>query len=449
MALETVTEKPPAHEASNPDRLLKTILEDSSKCTHCGFCLAVCPTYELLRVEPHSPRGRIYLAKALAEGRLEPTASVRDYLYGCVMCRACELACPSGVHYGEIQEVARDYIEKHVKRPLMERLMRWGMFNVMFHGPRLFRLSFRLLRFYQRSPRLQKFIDKLGILRKVPYEPAKWLFAYPPIPDKFFTKSGYFKAYGESKYKVGMFKGCVMTTLFAHMNEATLEILRLNNCDVIIPEGQWCCGAFHTHNGYREVAKAFAKRNIDAFWPYIKELDAIVANASGCGTLLKEYGELLRDDPEYAEKAKVFSSKVKDFTEWLADIGLPNRNMGRVEMKVTLQDTCHLVNVQKISHAPRFLLKAIPGLEFVEMKDPAKCCGSGGNYYMFNYDISKWMLDRKIKYASDTGADALVTVNAPCYIQLRLGLLTNKSKMKLLHIIELLDMAYKKAKKGG
>jgi len=437
--------------------------DDMTRCIHCGLCLNFCPTYRETGRETESPRGRLYLMRGFAEGNIDgQSEALYEHLDTCLQCRACETACPSGVKYGHLVELTFEEIVKQrgeEKRSRVEKFIRWVVFRQLFPKPENLRRFALFTRFYQRTP-LQSVTRRLGILRlpifkKLGLERLAVMeeTMLPTISQPLFEPpiGGKVPAKTEQKYRVGLFSGCVMSMAFAKVNEATVRVLTRNYCEVVVPESLNCCGALNVHNGDREYGKEMARRNIEVFEQAEKEhgkFDAIIINAAGCGAMLKEYGELLKNDPEYAERAKEFEHKVKDITEFLGGIDF-NRDFGRVNKKITYQDACHLVHGQKIRVQPRTLLKAIPGLEFVEMRDSDKCCGSAGIYNVTQYDLSMQILDHKMEYVAKTGAGCVATANPGCQLQLQLGVKRSGLKNRLrepvevVHIVELLDEAYR------
>ncbi|MDA2913884.1 (Fe-S)-binding protein [Acidobacteriia bacterium AH_259_A11_L15] len=418
--------------------------EDYSTCIHCGLCLNHCPTYRLLGVEMDSPRGRIHQMILVDEGRLKLGESFVRHIDLCLDCRACETACPSGVEYGKLVEAARAQIEQNYPRPLLSRLLRWLGFRQVLPYPNRLALLGRLLRFYQRSglrsvaqaSGLWRLFTKLGQAEKL----------LPPIDDHFFFSElgQVFPAEGERRARVALFAGCIAQVAFSEMNRATLRVLQKNGCDVIVPRNQLCCGALHVHAGVRDVAQQLARTNIEAFLR--DDVDAIIVNAAGCGSTLKEYAQLFAGDEPLQEEAVQFSAKVRDVTEFLVELGLfipspAKRDEGR-PLRVTYQDSCHLVHGQKIRSAPRELLRAIPGVELVEMKLADHCCGSAGIYNLSNPEISNLLLQEKMECARATGAQAIVTANPGCILQLRAGVQQFQTGQEVLHLVELLDRAY-------
>jgi Fe-S oxidoreductase len=407
-------------------------LPELYQCVHCGLCLNQCPTYRALRLEPESPRGRIHLVRAAAEGRIELNRRFQDHLYLCLLCRACETACPSGVQYGRIAETAREIIGPPGSN--LARTVLNFVFTQLLPYPRRLRLAAALLRFYQRSG-LQRAIRPL-----LPERLRKMESMLPPISKHFFSPgTKILPATGARRAKVAMLNGCVMPLMFSDVNEATVRVLRRNGCDVIFPEKQICCGALNIHNGESAAAKTMARRNIDAFLD--ADVDAVVVNAAGCGAAMKEYDYLLRDDPIYAEKAKRFSSMVRDAAEFLGDLGLAGK-LAPLNITVTYQDPCHLAHGQRVRSQPRKLLKAIPGLQLKEMEGSDHCCGSAGIYNITHPGMSQHLLKEKMQSVSATEADSVVAPNPGCMLQLRYGAQQYGPEVKVYHLMELLDRAY-------
>jgi glycolate oxidase iron-sulfur subunit len=412
---------------------------DYSTCIHCGLCLNHCPTYRLLGVEMDSPRGRIHQMILVDEGRLKLADSFVRHIDLCLDCRACETACPSGVEYGKLVEAARAQIHRNYRRPLASRFLRWLGFRLLLPHPRRLALLGRLLRFYQHSG-LQRLVRASGVLRLFG-KLGRAEQMLPPIDDRFFF-SGLGRVYpaeGERRARVALFAGCIAQIVFAEMNRATIRVLQKNGCEVVIPKNQLCCGALHVHAGDRDTARWLARANLDAFLS--EDFDAIIINAAGCGSTLKEYQQLFTTDGANQERAAQFAAKVRDVTEFLAELGLrpPPRE---VPLRVTLQDSCHLVHGQKIRSAPRELLSAIPGVELVEMKLADHCCGSAGIYNLTQPDTAEALLEEKMQHARVTGARAIVTANPGCILQLRYGADRYRTGQEVLHVVELLDRGY-------
>ncbi|MBI4465854.1 MAG: (Fe-S)-binding protein [Acidobacteria bacterium] len=412
-----------------------------SKCIHCGLCLNHCPTYRLLGVEMDSPRGRIHQMILVDEGRLKLGESFVRHIDLCLDCRACETACPSGVEYGKLVEAARAQIELNYRRPLVSRLLRsLGLRHLLPYPGRLATLG-ALLRFYQRSG-FERLVRASGVLRLFgKLGEAERLL--PAVDDRFFFSElgQVFPAEGKRRARVAFFAGCIAQVAFAELNRATLRVLQKNGCEVVVPAGQLCCGALHVHAGVRDVARHLARTNLDAF--LTDHFDAIVTNAAGCGSTLKEYEQLFPNDPAMLERAAQFRARVRDVSEFLVELGLlvPSGGEGR-PLRVTYQDSCHLVHGQKIRSAPRELLRSIPGVELKEMKLADHCCGSAGIYNLTQPEVARALLEEKIEHARATGAQAIVTSNPGCLLQLRAGVAQYHSGQQVLHVIELLDQSY-------
>jgi len=409
-------------------------LPELHRCVHCGLCLNQCPTYRTLRLEPESPRGRIHLVKAAADGRME-LDGLKQHLYLCLLCRACETACPSGVHYGRIAERARE----HLGPPgsdFARALLNFFFIRVLPY-PRRLRLAFALLRFYQQSG-LQRFMQPA-----LPKRLAAMSAMLPAIPRSFFRPhAASFPAAGPRRAKIAMLNGCVMPLLFGAVNQATLRVLQRNGCEVVFPGGQTCCGALNIHNGESAAAKRMARQNIDAF--LAANVDAVVVNAAGCGAAMKEYGYLLRGDSAYAEKAERFGSLVKDATELLDEIGLIG-NLGPVKMTATYQDPCHLAHGQRVRAQPRKLLRSIPALTLLEMDGADRCCGSAGIYNLTHPEMSLALLQDKMRAISATAAQAVVAPNPGCMLQLDIGARRFGPTVKIYHLMDLLETSYRAA----
>jgi len=422
---------------SNPlhELLDKKLLKE---CVHCGLCLDYCPTYRVLGHEADSPRGRIYQIRQVYEGKLSAdNPDFRQHMYACLDCRACQTACPSGVQYGAIIEAARAVAEPV---SASEKTVGRAILGSVFTRPRLLDAAGIGLRLYQRSG-LQALTRKSGVLKLLPQRLREMESMLAPAQGgvRRWSAPHVTPARGAVRYRVGFIEGCIMPQLFGDTNAATVRVLAANGCVVYSPPRQGCCGALHMHTGDRPSAQELARRNIDAFSGL--GLDAIIINAAGCGSTLKEYGHLLADDPVYAERALEFARLVKDVSEFLASIELvpPTRS---VPMRVTYQDACHLVHGQGIRNQPRQLLRAIPGLELVEMKDSDVCCGSAGIYNLTHPDISVEILEQKMTHLLATGATAVVAPNPGCTMQLAYGARRRGVALDLFHVVDLLDRAY-------
>jgi glycolate oxidase iron-sulfur subunit len=414
---------------------------DLDKCVHCGLCFNACPTYRELGLEMDSPRGRVYQMVQVAEGRAEINPSYIEHIDLCLACRACETACPSGVHYGRLVEAARAHIEQNIDRPWHIRTLRRAIFEGLLPSRLGLRTVGTLLYAYQASG-MQRLVRSSGLLKLMGKMGRLESLAPAAEMPQFYAFYGQTLApVGTRKYRVAFLGGCMANVFFARLNEATVRVLRRNGCEVSIPEAQTCCGALHVHAGMREPARALAKQNIDALVG--GGYDAIITNAAGCGSTLKEYHELFEHDPQYHEKAKRFTSLVKDATEFLAGIDLNVEAMKPVRRRVTYQDSCHLAHGQKVKAAPRKLLRAVPGLQFVEMPMSDLCCGSAGIYNVLQNEMAMQLLENKMRYVNMTGAQTIVTANPGCMLQLQAGARIHGSGQPVRHVIELLDEAYR------
>jgi glycolate oxidase iron-sulfur subunit len=406
---------------------------DLDRCVHCGLCLNACPTYRELGVEMDSPRGRIYQMVQVASGAAQFSDSYQEHIGLCLACRGCESACPSGVPYGRLIEAARVQIEQHTRRPWYTRAFRSLVFGHLFDSPALLRTAGTFLWLYQVTG-LRRLVERSGLLSIAPLTPD----AERPF---FFREVGKaFPAEGEQRYRVAFVAGCIANVCFSRLNEATVRVLQKNGCEVTIPAGQTCCGALHVHVGLAEKARQLARRNVDAFVD--GGYDAIITNAAGCGSTLKEYGDLLANDPAYAERAARFAKLMRDVNEFLASIEL-NRKMRPLSLTVTYQDSCHLAHGQRVRSAPRALLESIPGLTFREMPLSDLCCGSAGIYNVVQSEMADAILRRKMDAINSTDASVIATANPGCMLQLRAGAKLYGRGRRVAHVVELLDEAYR------
>ncbi|ETT76764.1 (Fe-S)-binding protein [Bacillus mycoides] len=410
-------------------------------CMRCGFCLPTCPTYiQSGYKESHSPRGRIALMKAVVDGLIEPDEDVEDTLNVCLGCRACEPVCPSGVNYGHLLEEARDIINQNKKFSMPVRAVRKVVFEGLFPHQNRMRTLTGLIGFYQRSG-LQTLTHKTGIMKLFPETLATMDLVLPKVPKMKAMKDRpeFLPAEVAKKKQVAFFTGCLMDTMFLETNNATMKLLQLAGCDIVIPKTQSCCGALHGHAGEKSGAKELAKRNIEAF-EYLN-IDYIITNAGGCGAYLVDYDYLLKDDPKWAERAKQFVSKIKDITAILVELDFHKRNDLRLTPQIiTYQDSCHLRNVMRTSSEPRMLLEAIQGATYREMKDADRCCGSAGIYNIVHSELSMEFLDYKMDRVHETDAATIVTANPGCLLQMKLGIEREglSHKMRGIHIVDLL-----------
>ena len=414
---------------------------DYAHCVHCGLCLNHCPTYKLWGLEADSPRGRIRQIVLVDQGRLPLGDSFVKHIDQCLDCRACETACPSGVEYGKLVEAARAQIEQNYRRPFFSRFARDFVFRGLLPYPRRIAAAARLLYIYQRSG-LQSLARSSGILRLIGLAEREQLL--PPIDREFFfSKLGRtYPAVGARRARVALFAGCVAQVSFSALHAATVRVLTANGCEVVVPAGQTCCGALAAHAGVRDVARSLARTNLDVFLR--GDFDAVITNAAGCGSTLKEYEHLFATGTAEQQKAGNFRKQMRDATEFLADLGLSAR-LSALPMRVTYQDSCHLLHGQKVREAPRKLLRAIPQLELVEMAMADYCCGSAGSYNVTETDTSLALLAEKMKHASATKAQIIVTANPGCLLQMRAGAQIHGTAQDVVHVMELLDRAIAKS----
>nr|WP_255603770.1 heterodisulfide reductase-related iron-sulfur binding cluster [Oscillochloris sp. ZM17-4] len=434
-------------------------------CVHCGLCLSSCPTYRETGLEMSSPRGRIYLMKAVDEGRIGLQSEVfQEQMSQCLNCRACEAVCPSGVQYGAILEASRVQLE-HARqsgkiepaeqasalspqpsalppRPLWQRALRGAVFGALFKDMRLFRAFSGSMALYQKSG-VQWVARKSGALKLIGMADTEMML--PPLSGAATVPQGQiYPAVGgglvSPRYSVAMLTGCIMSTAFSSVHEATIRVLQKNGCEVLLPPGQGCCGALHTHGGDLDGGRELARQNIAAFEGL--GVDAIIVNAAGCGSTMKEYGHLLHDDPAWRGRAEAFVAKVKDVHEFLAGIELNTAGLGRLELSVTYQEPCHLAHAQRITAQPRALLNAIPGLELREMPESSLCCGSAGVYNVTQPEMAASLGARKVGNALSTGAQVIATANPGCALQLAGELRRRGEDVQVRYIVELLDAAY-------
>ena len=413
------------------------VYEDYARCIHCGLCLNACPTYRLWNLEADSPRGRIHQMIHVELGNFPVTDSFVDHIDKCLDCRACETACPSGVEYGKLVEHARARIEQDCERSWISRVARDYVFRQLLPNPLLIVDLARVLRLYQRSG-LQAVARAIGVLKLLGLSERERFL--PRIDDDFFySRHGRtYPAAGPRRARVAFFAGCIANVAFARLNESTIRVLTSNGCEVVVPKGQLCCGALSAHAGIRDVARELAGTNLAVFLR--EDFDAIVTNAAGCGSALKEYDHLFSpEEPEFA-RAREFSAKVRDVTEFLAALGLAVK-LKPLPLRVTYQDSCHLLHGQKIREAPRKLLRAIPGFEFVELAGSEICCGSAGVYNVTQTETSLELLAEKMQHAQSTRAPIIATANPGCLLQLRAGAAIHHSNQQVLHVVELLDRA--------
>lgn len=414
--------------------------DELENCMRCGFCLPKCPTYiQSGYDETQSPRGRIALMKGIVEGEIEPDEFIEQTLNECLGCRACEPACPAGVNYGQLLEEARDIFNQHKKHSPVVRIMRKGVFDGLFPNQDRMEKVTSLLAFYQRSG-LQTMTRKLGIMNMFPSTLNTMEKVLPKAPTRKEMKGNSTKdeRSQQPKARVAFFKGCLMDTMFMETNKSTITLLNKIGCQVVVPDTQNCCGALHGHAGEKNKAKELAKKNIAAFED--ANVDYIITNAGGCGAFLHDYEHLLKDDPEWSERAVRFSSKIKDITAILVELDFHHLPLQLPKQVVTYQDSCHLRNVQKTFAEPRFLLQSINGVQYEEMNNADRCCGSAGIYNIVHFELSMKHLDYKMEQVQKTHASTIVTTNPGCLLQMKLGIEREglSDKMRAVHIVDLL-----------
>jgi glycolate oxidase iron-sulfur subunit len=395
-----------------------------SDCVHCGFCLPACPTYRSWGLEADSPRGRIDLMKGLHDGAIAMDDSVVQHFDQCLGCMACVTACPSGVRYDLLIESTRARVEDEARRSPFERAFRAMIFAIFPYPQRLLRLA-----------PLMNLVAKLGLQRLVPggalLPSIDIAAAKAPLPERTAAK-------GAPRARVGLLAGCVNRVMFPQVNAATVRVLSAEGCEVVVPPRAGCCGALSLHSGRLDEAKTLARAAIAAFES--ERLDAVIVNVAGCGSAMKSYGEIFSDDAAWAARAQAFSAKVRDVSEFLADLE-PRAPRRRLEQTVAYHDACHLAHAQRIRQEPRDLLCGIPGLTLVEIPNGDQCCGSAGTYNLFEPASAREIGLRKVDNVLAAGAPALASGNPGCSLQIGALLRERGIELTILHPIELLDAA--------
>jgi glycolate oxidase iron-sulfur subunit len=439
MRLEALTDGP-----FTPDEL--STLDGVEACVHCGLCLPVCPTYELLGTQMDSPRGRLLLIKAAAEGTIPLSETFSLHMERCLVCRACETVCPSGVTFGRAMEGARAALQRtretavgRPKKSAPADTLRRLLFKNLLPRPNRMRLLARAIWVYE-TLGLRGFLRKTGILKRVrmggtPLDAMDGLL--PEFPPDLSPLPRRTPAQGEKRGQVILFTGCVMDMLFRKVHRDTIRCLSANGYEVMVTENQVCCGALQAHGGGAESAKGLARQNIDAF----SGDESVVVNSAGCGAMLKEYGHLLENDPQYGDRARAFSERVSDVSELLADAGLrpPTRPFAE---RVTYQDACHLAHGQGVRTPPRELLRAVPGLEWVDLPRSDWCCGSAGIYNLTQPELANQLLEKKVNHIESTGASVVAVGNPGCSLQIEMGLRRRGLAVRVMHPVEILAEAY-------
>jgi glycolate oxidase iron-sulfur subunit len=453
-----------------------------SQCIHCGLCLSVCPTYEITKLERSSPRGRIKLIKSVARGELPLSDTFSYEMNFCLDCQACETACPAGVKYGSIVEAARVEVNNSVYGSSLKERIKKLILNKIFTSKRTFRLTAKLLYFYQKSG-IQKFLHSSGLFRIFFPKLSEIDRLSPPVSRSFSDEviPEYSVPEGTIKYKTAFLSGCLMNVMFADINIDTVDVLKACGCSVYTPKGQVCCGSLHAHNGEMETAKKLARLTIDTFLTQQptnhkpqqptnhkpqtttnhqpptttnqpqtttnqppttnhQQYDYLVSNSAGCGAFMKEYVHLLKDDPEYAEKAEIFSSKVRDFTEFLNELKI-HLPLNKIDAGITYHDACHLAHTQKVTAEPREVINSVPGIKYTELEESLWCCGSAGIYNLMQYDTSMIILKRKMENIKKINPGIVITGNPGCIGQLRYGAEKFGVPVEVLHPATLLKRA--------
>jgi glycolate oxidase iron-sulfur subunit len=413
-------------------------------CVHCGLCTASCPTFVETGNENDSPRGRIYLMRAVTDGRLELNQHVRRHLELCLDCRGCETACPSGVQYGKLIEPFRVSMEQAGNASgsnpkLNDWFHRYILFG-MFPYPDRLRASLKPARIAQMLW-LDKIMIATGLWRLLPSRLGRLFTMLPKLEKELPQLPTFFAATGRRRARVALFTGCVGDVMFRHTNWATARVLQANGCDVVVPREQGCCGAIHLHAGSSDPARDFADQNLAAFDP--SSVDAIIVNVAGCGSMLKDYGHHWQDDKQHDREA--FAAKVRDCSEFLDGLGLVTPP-GEVRVTATYHDACHLAHAQKVRDQPRNLLKKIRGLKLVELAESDLCCGAAGTYNLTEPEMAEKLGRRKLDNIRKTGARVVITSNAGCLLQIAREARMQGEVLKIMHPMDILDLSYRKEK---
>lgn len=431
---EQTPESTSATPASNPGSGID--YERFLDCVHCGLCTAACPTYVELGNENDSPRGRIYLMRAVTDGRLGLTSEARRHLELCLDCRACETACPSGVQYGQLIEPFRVAMEQDGdgRQKTNDWFHRWILFG-MFPYPNRLHMSLIPARIAQ-ALRLDKLVLATGLWKLLPSRLGRLVTMLPKLQKTPPPLPHVLPAKGERRARVGLFIGCVADVMFRETHWATARVLQENGCEVIVNHTQQCCGAIHLHAGSEDPAREFADNNVESF----DDVDAVIVNVAGCASMLKDYGHHWQDDKQPAREA--FASKVKDVHEFLDELGFIAPE-GALNLTATYHDACHLAHAQQIREQPRNLLEQIPGLKLVELLESELCCGAAGTYNLTEPEMAGRLGKRKMNNIKSTGARVVVTANAGCLMQIACEARMQGEVLKIMHPMELLDLSYR------
>ena len=408
-------------------------------CVHCGFCLTTCPSYRVIGKETDSPRGRIYLMDAINKGEAPLSSAAVSHFESCLGCLACTTACPSGVQYDRLIDSVRSQVNRNHTRPLPVRLLRQLIFS-LFPYPDRIRLLLSPLALYQ-GLGISKLVRRTGLLDRFAPQLAAMESVLPQVTAKCFQDNlpETVPAKGEKRYRVGMILGCVQRVFFSGVNEATARVLSANGCEVVIPKSQGCCSALPAHQGETAQAQALARQMIDSFAE--ADVDYIIINAAGCGHTLKDYGHILADDPEYRDRAKAFSQRVRDIQEFLAEVGLTAElsPLTQEPLELVYQDACHLRHGQGLTEPPRQLLRQIPNVVVKEPIDAALCCGSAGVYNLLQPQVANELGQMKVTNLVNTGAALIASSNPGCALQIQKHLELQGKEIGLMHPVELLD----------
>jgi glycolate oxidase iron-sulfur subunit len=408
-------------------------------CVHCGLCTSACPTYVELGDENDSPRGRIYLMRAVTDGRIDLDESVQKHLDLCLDCRACESACPSGVQYGKLIEPFRIHMQKiGARRESLSWLQRFLLYRFTPYAGRM-RVALAPARFMQWTG-LDALMQKIGMFSLLPRSLRQLHDMLPPLEAHYGKMPEMLRAEGPRRARVALFTGCASDAFFPQTNLATAKVLQKNGCDVWIPRKQVCCGALHYHAALDEPARQFAQRNLATFLPDEGDIDAIIVNAAGCGAMLKDYGHLFHGSPHEA-KAAIFARKARDISEFLVELG-PIKPTHPLKLRATYHDACHLCHGQQIRKQPRQLLEMIPELELVPLNESEICCGAAGSYNLTQPEMAERLGERKAKHVLDTNADAVFSANVGCLMQLGRYLRDKKPGLLIAHPIDALWASY-------
>jgi glycolate oxidase iron-sulfur subunit len=411
-------------------------------CVHCGFCLSTCPSYRIIGKETDSPRGRIYLMDAVNNGEIPLSPATVQHFDTCLGCLACVTTCPSGVEYDKLIAATRPQVERNHVRSLPEKLLRQLIFKTFPYPTRLRAMMAPLL-VYQKLG-LQTLLRRSGLFSKLlPKSLAAMEAMLPKISPAGFQDDWpeIIPAQGAKRYRVGLLLGCVQRVFLPEVNAATVRVLTANGCEVVIPKQQGCCAALSQHQGQEQQAQDLARAMIDSFAD--TGVDAVIINASGCGHTLKEYGHILQDDPDYAEAARTFATRVKDVQEFLDEVGLTAQlsPLQAEPLPIVYQDACHMLHGQKISLQPRRLLKQIPGVQLREAVDAALCCGSAGIYNILQPEVGNALGEQKVKNLLNTNVSLIASANVGCTLQLRQHLVKQGQIVPVWHPMQLLDFS--------